>query len=307
VPGTIIKAGALNIGQKYHILSTGTTNWVALGAANNLVGTEFVTIGAGTGTGTCTPTFGLAWAIPSTYMPNGPNDMMAKSRITNSVYAFISPKVGGISAAVTVNTASGAFTSVGIPGIDVDGASQAYDFVTNSILFNGAFDSTVPLGPLALNSTVTCGNTWLRLYLGNTLNTVSGEYVNAGLVQAVVGYTYTSQGQTLRPISPDDTGAKVGPGFAKTRRSHLIGMLLHNTMGLQFGTDFTTSLQPAILKDGKTGNIGKQLLPNVMFSGMYRYPLKDDYSYDSMLAWQIVRPYPAALVSVGAFLETQDL
>jgi hypothetical protein len=268
----------------------------------------FTATGVGTGNGVATPTFKLAWKIPITHMPSGTNDLMGKSRITNSVYAFIQPKVGSAAAvAYTVNTQTGSYVGVGIPGINVEGAGQAYDFLTNSILLNGDYDSTVSLCPAALNSTVTCSSTWMRLYLGNTINTVSGSYSNAGLVQAVVGSTYTSQGQTLRPLSPDDTGAKAGPGFAKTRRSHLIGMLLHNTQGLQFGTDFTTSLQPAILKDGKTGNIGKQLQPNVPFSGMYRYPLKDDYGYDSMLAWQVTRPYPASVVSVGAFLETQDL
>jgi hypothetical protein len=131
---------------------------------------------------------------------------------------------------------------------------------------------------------------------------------NVGVVQTVVGYPYTSQGQTLRPISGEDTGAKAGPGFVKTRRSHLIGMLLQNTIGLQFGTTFgSTQLQPAILKDGQDGNTGKQLPPNKMFSGNYRSPLIDNYSYDSMLAWQIVRPYPASVVNIGAFLETQDV
>jgi hypothetical protein len=132
--------------------------------------------------------------------------------------------------------------------------------------------------------------------------------VKTNFATAVVGYPYLSQGQTLRPISPDDTGAKAGPGFAKTRRSHVVGMLLHNTIGLQFGTSFTGSqLQPAVLKGGQDGNTGTQLAPNEMFSGHYRRPLIDDYSYDSMLAWQITRPYPASVVNIGAFIETQDV
>lgn len=40
-------------GKNYQIISAGTTDWTAIGAADNNVGTQFTATGAGTGTGTC--------------------------------------------------------------------------------------------------------------------------------------------------------------------------------------------------------------------------------------------------------------
>ena len=262
--------------------------------------------------------FTLAWAVPTTFMPNGTNDLLSQSTINGS-FTFVSPWIYSASlpnatvVATTVNTVTGAVTTTLCPGLDMESAGQAYDSVSNSIVFNGKYVSTTSGAPAPLNATVTCDATWLRLFLGGTSTlppstVLTGLYTFAGYIQAVVGYGYTSQGQILRPISPDDTGAKAGPGFEKTRRSHVVGMLLHNTIGLQFGTSFTGSqLQPAVLKGGQDGNTGTQLAPNEMFSGHYRRPLIDDYSYDSMLAWQITRPYPASVVNIGAFIETQDI
>lgn len=50
--GTVIQAGSFVIGKKYKIASLGTTNFVAIGASANTVGTTFVATGVGSGTGT---------------------------------------------------------------------------------------------------------------------------------------------------------------------------------------------------------------------------------------------------------------
>jgi hypothetical protein len=304
VPGAQIIAGSFNIGQEYTILAISGTDFTQIGASVNVIGTVFTATGVGTGNGRATPTFKLAWKIPLTFVPFGTQDLMSQGPVINSRYAFLSP--AGV--ATTVNSNTGAFTTKAIPGITLGADySQSYDFNSNSIVFFGGYDSTITLCPAALNSTVTVASAWLRLYLGGSSTVTTITTTEQGLITCVGGMGYVSQGQILRPVTPDDTGAKAGPGAFKTRRSHLIGMLLRNTIGLEFGTDFGSTLQPAILKDGKTGNIGKQLQPDKPFSGMYRYPLKDDYGYDSMLAWQIKRPYPASVINVGAFLETQDL
>jgi len=49
--GTAINAGSLTPGQRYIITSVGTTNFMAIGASSNSVGTIFVATGAGSGTG----------------------------------------------------------------------------------------------------------------------------------------------------------------------------------------------------------------------------------------------------------------
>lgn len=123
-----------------------------------------------------------------------------------------------------------------------------------------------------------------------------------GYIPCVVGHTFTSQGQTLRPIAPEQAGARTGPAFGALRRSHYIKTLLHNTIGIQFGTDFGATLQLAKLSD----DAGNQPAPSQAYSGLWRETLNDDYTFDSMLSWQIVRPYPASVVSIGASIETQE-
>lgn len=128
--------------------------------------------------------------------------------------------------------------------------------------------------------------------------------VDAGAytIPCVVGFPYVSRGQTLRPATQLDSG--VAPGnvpFGKTRRSHKVQALLNNTIGLAFGTVFG-KLRDAIFKtDG-----GTVLTKSQPFSGVYTGPLDDTYSYDSMIAWESVGPYPATVAAIGASLQTQS-
>ena len=118
----------------------------------------------------------------------------------------------------------------------------------------------------------------------------------------VVGFTYNSDGQVVRPATPQESGARSGPALAKTRRADKFGLLVEGTAGLAIGTTFA-SLKPVLFKlaDGHT-----TLAPNVTFTGIHRDALGDDYSFDGMACWRIARPYPANLVAMGSFLQTQD-
>lgn len=122
-------------------------------------------------------------------------------------------------------------------------------------------------------------------------------------ITCVVGFTYTSQGQLVRPATPAESGAKLGPALgAKRRTDHVKAQLYKAGLALQFGTDFA----PARLKSAKLQTAGGAPLPgNTLFSGVHWDNIVDPYSYDSMLAWQITRPYPATIVSIGANLSTQ--
>lgn len=125
----------------------------------------------------------------------------------------------------------------------------------------------------------------------------------SGYMPCVVGSTFTSQGQLLRPTAPEVSGARSGPATFKKRRNHLFGGLFHNTIGVQVGTDFANNILPCQFKDD-----GDNLyLPNQMFSGVWRDTILSDYNFDGMVTWQILRPYPASLVSIGAMLKTQDV
>lgn len=118
---------------------------------------------------------------------------------------------------------------------------------------------------------------------------------------ALVGFTFTSDGQCVRPNAPAESGARNGPGFGKKRRSMQYAAQLEGAQGLSFGTTFA-KLLPALFKQPN----GTAYLINQAFTGIHWDTLADDYSYDSMLCWRVTRPYPANVVAAGAFLQTMD-
>ena len=121
-------------------------------------------------------------------------------------------------------------------------------------------------------------------------------------IPVVVGNTYTSQGQIVRPAIGQEAGAQNGPAQGKNRRVQMISTLLQNTQGISFGTTFSTVL-PAALAPFPSA----QPLPqNQLFSGVYWTPITDPYTFDGMPCWQITRPYPATVVNIGGFLHTED-
>lgn len=123
-------------------------------------------------------------------------------------------------------------------------------------------------------------------------------------IPCVIGFNYESQGQICRPQLPQETGAKNGPGFGKKRRSARYALQLVNSIGVRVGTDFN-NMKPAPLTKVDAG--GKNLKYLDMFSGIIRETLENDYSYDSMLAWNINRPYPTTVIVIGGFIQTADI
>jgi hypothetical protein len=121
-------------------------------------------------------------------------------------------------------------------------------------------------------------------------------------VPAVVGFSYRTRGQILRPASPDDTGARNGPGFGKLCRAHEYGALLRGTQGISFGTDFAR-MRPA---NFRTEGGGTALTKQELFSGLHTDILEDKYTYESQLCWEVTRPYPATVLAIGGYLQTQD-
>lgn len=55
--GETITAGDFVVGNNYQILTVGTTDFTAIGADNNTIGTTFTATGVGSGTGTVNPIF----------------------------------------------------------------------------------------------------------------------------------------------------------------------------------------------------------------------------------------------------------
>lgn len=122
-----------------------------------------------------------------------------------------------------------------------------------------------------------------------------------GACPVIAGFTFTSDGQIVRPLEPQESGAQSGPALGKVRRTNQHALLLQATVGLSVGGDFST-LRACQFKDVGSHNLTK-LQP---FSGVFRDRFNEDYSFDGMMAWRASRPYPAIVVAVEPFLQTQE-
>lgn len=137
--------------------------------------------------------------------------------------------------------------------------------------------------------------------------TDQGLYTRAWLnanSQMVVGFSFTSQGQIVRPAGQAESGSRQGPSLGDPRHHHRAAFLLADTgLGMQWGTNFgNMSLMNFVGVDGQT-----VLGPNQLFNGVYMDNIPDDHTLDSMIAWRIVRPYPATVVAISGKLVTEDV
>jgi hypothetical protein len=122
-------------------------------------------------------------------------------------------------------------------------------------------------------------------------------------IPVVVGFTYTSDGQIVRAISPQDSGTKSGPALGKLRRNMQIVALLQSTQGIYFGTAFdATRFNIALFRTPG----GTPYAQNRLFSGVFRSPITDEDDYDGMVCWRITRPYPATVCAVEPFHVVKD-
>lgn len=120
---------------------------------------------------------------------------------------------------------------------------------------------------------------------------------------AVIGFTYNSDGQLVRTVTPQDTGAQAGPGFAKNRRYHRLSAQLYGAVNgsIKFGTDFTKLDAAKLRYPNDTA-----YAVNVLWSGVWRDNANSIYDFDGMVAWRIARPLPGFVTAVGAFGAAQD-
>lgn len=118
------------------------------------------------------------------------------------------------------------------------------------------------------------------------------------VLPAVVGFTYTSDGQLVRPVTQADTGTQAGPGFAKLGRQHRAAAQLYGMVNgsISFGTDFVT-MYPAKLRypNDVPYTIQQQ------WSGIWRDQVNSVLDFDGMISWRISRPLPAFVMAVGGF------
>lgn len=179
-----------------------------------------------------------------------------------------------------------------------------YDEVSSSLTSYGTYSQstgTVPnyIGTYLPAHSNAYSNKWNRIYFGNTFS--SSKVYTEYSVPASIGFTYTSQGQLLRPDFGNDGGAQNGPAFGKTRRLHRFSAAWYRTRGVSMGTVFGKLLTEPLHDPGKS-----TIDAPTLYSGTISYTVTNDYSFNGQIAWEITRPYPATLLALGGFIETTD-
>lgn len=164
----------------------------------------------------------------------------------------------------------------------------------------------VCVGGLDGGSAVVASGSVTLTYGDGIENLFTAEYVAsfAGACPIFAGFAFTSQGQMLRPNAPIESGARQGPGFGKTRRSHRVAASIVNALSgaISFGTTFT-KLQPALFKVRNSARLSQAQL----YTGIYKETLQDGGEpLDSTLCWEVTGIGPATIAAAGAFLNTED-
>lgn len=251
----------------------------------------------------------IKWKVPVNSIPSARS--LKNSRVNGQIVVMdTSVSYGGTAVITTINTLTGAYTTLTVPGLKV--SEQYYDSTTGAIIVQvTSYNSGTTGAPVAGPNTTSTYTGWAILTVGQAgpIST-PGAFLYGGSTQvnsvqtaAIVGYTYTSQGQLLRPVDPRDAGSGNGPGFAKTKRSHMFGALIAGAINaaVSFGTAFA-SLIPATFRQPNETPYDSETL----FSGTHWDTFNDTYSLDSQPCWQVTRPQPFNLTAMGAFLHTQD-
>lgn len=227
---------------------------------------------------------------------------LAHSRIINSTYFLIVQSNVWI-----IDTITGTKTVVAFPTIGASGP-QYSDDISNSVVFFGQFIQASPV-PNYLGSVMGNGGDhsttgWHRIWLGTVSGQPRRSLTNITFcVPAIMGMTYTSRGQLLRPDHGSDAGAANGPAFGKTRRIHQYGASVYRTRGISFGLGFDdNSMKPAPLRKAN----GAALDPAVLYTGTIVAKLESRYDFDNKIAWECTRPYPAIVTVVAGYGAAQD-
>jgi hypothetical protein len=164
------------------------------------------------------------------------------------------------------------------------GGAQTY---TDFVVSNGSV--TVPFGD--------------GVSAGSGAGLFTAAFVNSfpGGIPIVVGFTYNSDAQRVRPIEPAESGSRNGPALGDIRRNHKYAMQLVNATGLSMGGDFN-HLDPVVPETPTN----EKLPLGQLFSGVVRDLADDAYTFDGMICWRVSRPWPAMIAAIAGKLETQD-
>src|ERR1700744_3664777 len=186
----------------------------------------------------------------------------------------------------TLDTATGSLTTMNLVGVY---PSTFGVFVTNDktgyLIGNVNLGTSTPgYPPPVAPATGAFMNEWARVQMA-TGESIASTTVN---YPSNAGYTYTSQGQILRPVEPQKTGTRTGTTLGTERRTEEMALLLANTQGISFGEDMDHLNKANFRIEGTLDPTPE----NELFSGVYWTTIDSDYTFDSMPCWQVTRPYP---------------
>lgn len=125
----------------------------------------------------------------------------------------------------------------------------------------------------------------------------------------IVGHTYTSRAQILRPVVPQEGMTQTGPSLGKYRRMTDAMPLLFDTQGMSMGVDFLDMRPLQFKRNNGVGQAGGGVttLPlTETFSGIYKGQVDADSNFDNMWCWEITRPYPCTVVAVELQHKTNE-
>lgn len=302
--GDLVKTGTPS--HDYISLSGGNTNhtpivggtafWQDLGVTSPNNGDSVIAkINSRTGV--------VMWSLPIGADIASSGAQLNATRVRSGKYLFYD-NASGTTVIHQIDTIAGTDTQ-SAPIVGTAATYQFYNDFNGELIFFSSYTSGAG-APTPIGSTPT---SWTKNWA--TLGPAAGPAVPAALppsvginymVPVAIGYAYPSQGQVLRPIAPQESGAQNGPALGKTRRGHMFSALCFASQGVSFGTTFD-HLRPAQFRDTNDETV----LPlTLLYSNVHWDTLDDTYSFDSMLCWQVTRPYPATICTIGAFLHTQD-
>lgn len=288
--------------------TTSPVSWTDLGAASYTNTTYLVKLN--------TKTAAVMWTFAVAGGPDNADLMLQNTRISYGRLAFFTPtEVSGAWPLYWIDTLTGtAVSSQSVFSTQVGGC-QAYDDHTNQMVFFLSSYTNTGGGPVNVGSTPSSFSNEYAMFRTDAFTPPPPTVPPTNYFGPfLAGTAFVSRGQILRRLDPQESGARDGPALAKTRRTHMYGMLVANTGvgtgpgtangggSLNVGTVFG-DLYPAQFRmaDDQT------LIPvTQMAQGVFTDALQNDYTFDSMLAWEVTRPYPATVLAVTQFLHTQD-
>jgi len=117
----------------------------------------------------------------------------------------------------------------------------------------------------------------------------------AAVVQ--IGYTYNSDGEMLRL----EAGSADGTALGKTRRTHRVGMLLEQTLGLKVGFNFDAL---DVVTFRTSANPLSRAVP--LFTGIETFTVDADYDFENNFCFRQDQPLPGTIQAVMPQMITQD-